>query len=163
MDHNGDKLSQEIVAMSVADDWETARAEWSLAEVFRAEQPQTCLCGHTPIIECCVIHNRLNDAIAIVGNVCIAKFGAIKSEALFRAVERITKDISKAVNVEMLNWARGRNWIGDWEELFYLNTMRRPKLTSKQRAKRVEINEQILMRFRATGQGGEGGDDGSRS
>jgi hypothetical protein len=65
------QLTTEIIARSVATTWDAAKLEWSLLEVYEAEEPETCLCGHFPIIELCVLSNRRNQAEATVGNCCV--------------------------------------------------------------------------------------------
>ena len=49
------KLIQEIIKLSVADIWEIAKCEWELIEIYFSDEPETCLCGHYPIIELCEI------------------------------------------------------------------------------------------------------------
>ena len=60
------KLITEILERSVAQTWDEARREWSLYEVYEADEPETCLCGHFPIIELCVLRNRRNGIQATV-------------------------------------------------------------------------------------------------
>ena len=49
------KLQKEILNLSKASEWESARKEWQLNTIWFAEtdDPETCLCGHNPILECC--------------------------------------------------------------------------------------------------------------
>jgi hypothetical protein len=54
------KLTTEIVRSSRANRWHDARLEWKLLEIFEAEEPDTCLCGHYPIIENCILRNKVN-------------------------------------------------------------------------------------------------------
>jgi len=61
------KLTTEIIRRSQADRWDAARLEWELLEVFEADEPDTCLCGHYPIIENCILRNRLNANQVLVG------------------------------------------------------------------------------------------------
>ncbi|MEV9638335.1 hypothetical protein ABZO35_28195, partial [Burkholderia pseudomallei] len=58
------KLTAEIIARSKAKTWDLAKTEWSLAEVYEAEEPETCLCGHFPIIEICTLKNRVTGQTA---------------------------------------------------------------------------------------------------
>jgi len=68
------RLIAEIIGHSEAATWDQAKMEWGLAEVYQAEEPETCLCGHFPIIELCVLRNKLNLAQVTVGNCCVKKF-----------------------------------------------------------------------------------------
>jgi hypothetical protein len=71
--HNGYALVREILARSVADNWFDAKQEWRLWRIlFSApDDPGTCLCGHFPIREHCVLTNHLNGNEVVVGNVCV--------------------------------------------------------------------------------------------
>jgi hypothetical protein len=138
------RLVEEIVALSVANTWHLAKSEWALAEVYLADQPGTCLCGHYPIIEHCVLCNRENGNTAVVGNVCVTRFLGLASEVIFAGLRRITHDCGKAMNQAAIEYAHSRGWINDWERDFYLDTSRKGKLSPKQRAKRVEINRRVL-------------------
>jgi len=138
------ELASKIIALSVADNWDEAKLEWSLVDVFKEDEPDTCLCGHFPIIENCVIENRLNGAKAIVGNVCVKKFLGLPSDEIFTAINRIAKDNERALNAAAINHAHTKGWINDWERKFYFDTMRKRTLTDKQLRKRIQINEKVL-------------------
>lgn len=142
------RLSTEIIALSQSKIWDEAKREWSLLEVYESEEPETCLCGHFPIIELCVLVNGRNQNQATVGNCCVKKFIGLPSDKIFQAVKRIRKDASKSLNAETIDYAHSRNWITDWERTFYLDVMRKRKLTAKQRAKKNEINEFVLNRMK---------------
>ena len=45
------KLAKEIIALSKASNWDQAKLEWSLESIYKEDEPDTCLCGHFPIIE----------------------------------------------------------------------------------------------------------------
>lgn len=140
------KLFKEITALSVARTWEEAKLEWDLKHVYREDVPQTCLCGHTPIIEICVLQNRLNGNFADVGNVCVTKFLGLASDLIFSGLKRISKDGNKALNEAAINYAFEQGWINEWEKTFCFNTMRKRKLSIKQAAKRAEINQLVLAK-----------------
>ena len=42
------KLAEQIIQLSVANTWDEAKLEWQLEEIYRQEEPDTCLCGHSP-------------------------------------------------------------------------------------------------------------------
>lgn len=142
--HNFWRLTEEIISLSVADTWNEARAEWALVNVFFSEDPCTCLCGHSPIKECCVLENHANGNEAIVGNVCVKKFLGLTTGPLFQALDRIKRDNTRALNATAVEFAFTKNWISNWERGFYLDTLRKRKLSPKQRAKRVQINDSVL-------------------
>lgn len=138
------ELASKIIDLSVADTWDEAKLEWSLVDFFKEEKPDTCLCGHFPIVENCVLTNRLNGNQAIVGNVCVKKFLGLPSDKIFLGINRIAQDNKRSLNAEAIDHAYRKGWITDWERKFYLNTMRKRKPSIKQRDKRIEINDKIL-------------------
>lgn len=138
------KLTQGIIELSDADTWDEAKLEWDLAEIYHQEEPDTCLCGHDPIKEVCILINRQNENSAIVGNVCVKKFLGLPSDQIFQAARRIGKDQTKALNAEAIQHAYSRNWIDKWKRDFYFDTMRRKKVSEKQVDKRIEINRLVL-------------------
>jgi hypothetical protein len=145
------RLTERIVARSVARTWDLAKREWDLAEVY-FEQGGTCLCGHHPITERCVLNNRLNGRVAIVGNCCVRRFLGLPSEPLFAGLRRVMKNKEAALTSEVIEYAHERGWIDDWQRAFYLDTRERRWISPKQRAKRVEINERVVARMTASGQ-----------
>ena len=144
--HGGFALGRRIVALSEATDWDRARLEWRIEDIYLQRKPETCLCGHFPINELCVLRNRNNKAI--VGNVCVKKFMKLSSDRMFAAIKRVSVDETKALNGEVIEHALAKGWINDWERDFYLNTWRKRKLSSRQLAKRREINRKVLARVR---------------
>jgi hypothetical protein len=140
------RLFKEVIALSVADNWEEAKLEWNLKQVYREDEPQTCLCGHTPIIEICVLQNRRNGNFADVGNVCVTKFLGLESDLIFSGLRRIAKDRDKALNEAATDYAFGQGWINEWEKNFCLDTMRKRELSAKQAIKRAEINRLVLAK-----------------
>lgn len=138
------RLATEIIARSVAKSWNEAKLEWSLREIYEAEEPETCLCGHFPIIELCVLGNKVNGQLATVGNCCVKKFIGLPSDKIFQAVKQVRKDGEKSLNAEAIEHAFQRGWINKWEKDFYFDIMRKRKLTANQRTKKVQINTKML-------------------
>lgn len=54
------KLTKEITKLSVSNVWDAAKLEWSLAQIYEADEPERCLCGQSPIIEICILQNKHN-------------------------------------------------------------------------------------------------------
>ena len=54
------KLTEEIIKLSQSKLWDVAKSEWTLYEIYEADKPERCLCGHFPIIEICNLKNKLN-------------------------------------------------------------------------------------------------------
>ena len=138
------QLTERLIALSVGGTWDEAKLEWSLEHVWREDEPDTCLCGHFPIIEICLLRNVRNRNTAIVGNCCVKKFTNLPSDLIFQAVKRIESDVERAINAETIDHAHEKGWINDWERRFYMDTWRKRKLSGAQHTKRVQINQKVL-------------------
>lgn len=148
------KLTTEIINRSQSNNWDAAKLEWLLQDVFESDDPDTCLCGHFPINEICILRNRLSGNQVIVGNRCVKKFIGLPSDKLFQAIKRIRKDLESSLNADAIQHALERGWINQWERDFYLDVMRKRILSPKQTAVKVRINEKVLRnmhRRRANG------------
>jgi hypothetical protein len=143
------QLISGITELSDSKVWDTAKLEWTLAEIIFAEEAETCVCGHYPILEVCVIANRINGNRARVGNVCVKKFLGLPSNKIFSAIAKVAKDDTKALNVEAIEFAHERGWIDDWSRDFYLNTWRKHAgLSDKQLYWRQRINQLVVAKTR---------------
>lgn len=94
--YNFQHLQSEILARSLATDWETAKKEWSLLSISEADEPETCLCSHFPIIELCTIANRITNIQVDVGNVCVKRFLGFRSDLIFASIKRIRSDLTRS-------------------------------------------------------------------
>src|SRR5258708_1076784 len=144
------KLAEAIVALSTSRTWDEAKLEWQLDEIYNQDEPDTCLCGHFPIVEICVLRNGRNGSRAEVGNLSVKKFLGLPSDRIFNAIARGAGDIKRALNAEAIDHAHRRGWINDWERGFYFDTMRKRLLSNKQMAKRVQINRLVLKQTSRT-------------
>lgn len=147
--HKGYALVREILARSVATTWPDAKQEWELSGVvFSApDDPGTCLCGHFPIRERCVLTNRETGAEVVVGNVCVKKFlDHLGAEGLVADFRKIMRNHEAALGAKAIDYAYRQGWINDWERDFGLNTCRKRRRTPspKERRKRAEINAKII-------------------
>jgi hypothetical protein len=149
--YNFQQLRDEILARSEASDWEIARKEWSLVNIYESEEPQTCLCGHFPIIEICVIANRLTKTTTEVGNRCVRRFLGLRSDLIFSAIKKIRKNIEKSLNVDAITFFRDRRLLNAWEYSFLQHTMRLRNLSPSQLSTRKRINEKVLVAIRQRG------------
>jgi hypothetical protein len=137
-------LSTEILKRSRAADWATARREWVLIDIYEADEDETCLCGHHPIREICVIKNTLTVAVTEVGNVCVKRFLGIRSDLIFTALRRIKKDATKSLNEDAIVFFHQARVINAWEYGFLQNTKKKWALTRPQMRTRIGINRRII-------------------
>jgi hypothetical protein len=148
---NFKELKRAILGMSSATDWDTAKKEWALVGIHEAEEPDTCLCGHFPIIEICEIYNRITKNRTEVGNVCVKKFLGIRSDLIFTALKRIRRDTTKSLNEDAAVFFKERGVLNDWEYRFVQDRMRTRLLSSAQMATRVKINTKVLEALKQRG------------
>jgi len=141
---NSKELIREIIIRSESKVWEQACLEWNLDGIHRAEIPETCLCGHSPIIEICTIVNSINGNTAEVGNICAKKFMGFPSDQIFTCIKKIAADGNKGLNLATIAFAHDKGWIGDWEKDFSVSTSKKRKLSQKQLYKREQINNKVL-------------------
>ena len=142
--YNFQKLKEAILSRSVAKDWDQAKSEWELSQIYIADQPESCLCGHTPIIEICVLINRLNGNHATVGNRCVNRFLGLRSDLIFSGIKLITTDINKSLNTESTAFFYDKGVITKWEYDFQANTHAKRNLSIRQMETRRKINIKVL-------------------
>jgi len=144
------KLVTALLALSQSQVWWQAKLEWEFVTVYKGKGKDSCLCGHTPIVELCKLRNRLNNNTAIVGNCCVKRFLNLQTDLIFDAVNRIEIDPIKSVNLRTLNQAISDAWITEWEYDFYKKILRKQsrKLSPKQASIKMEVNRKILRRIR---------------
>jgi len=144
-------LEHNIINLSVHNSWDAAVGEWDFTSAHFAQEPQTCLCGHSPILEICTITNHVTGVTAEVGNCCVNNFMGLDSKPVFESARRIRKDIESSISPEFASFAHDQGWINDWEHNFILSNYRKQKRTRslKQMAKRVQINGKILDRMQS--------------
>lgn len=140
------KLFAEIILLSCANDWDNAKLEWALHEVYIMEgkNSEGCLCGKFPIKEVCILLNKHNQKTAKVGNCCVKKFLNLPSNRIFQSVKRVRISDEKSLNEDALLYAYNKKWLNNWEYSFYMDTKNKRKLSPAQMMKRQEINQKIL-------------------
>lgn len=138
------KLTDEIISLSTSKYWESAKREWSFEFAYYSENLETCLCGHYPIKNICVIKNSTNAKSTEVGNCCINKFlGIDDGNKIFTSIKRLKEDITKSISAEVIDYLKEKKLLTDFEYKFYTDTFRKRKLSEKQ----LEIRERINQKF----------------
>lgn len=144
MDHNRERLAAHILPLSVAQDFEAARKEWSLFGVEVSPEWDHCPCGKE-IKELCYIRNRLNGHKTYVGNVCVNRFLGIETGNLFAGLKRIMADSHANPNEDLIVHAHQLGYIYEEEYKFLMDTRFKKKLSPKQLAWKEKINRRILQ------------------
>jgi hypothetical protein len=142
--HNFRRLRDAILGLSRAREWEVARKEWCLVRVSEAPEPETCPCGHFPIIEICTIANTVTSHHAEVGNCCVKRFLGVRSDLIFTGIKRIRKDAAKSLNADSIAFFNERGLFTAWEYRFLQDTMSKRQLSSAQMATRRALNAKVL-------------------
>ena len=139
------KLISEIIKLSESNFWDTARNEWNFEYAYSSEELQTCLCGHYPIKNICVIKNSKNKNVTEVGNCCVNKFlGIDEGNKIFISIKRLKEDNSRSMSFEVLDYMKEKNVITKFEYDFYTDTIRKRKLSEKQLNIRNRINQKLI-------------------
>ena len=149
--YNFQQLKAAVLKLSLATDWEVAKKEWRLVEISEADEPETCLCGHHPIIELCTISNATTTRSVDVGNVCVKRFLGFRSDLIFQSLKRIRQDPTKSIGPDATAFFFQRDVINNWEYNFQQNTMRKRNLTGKQLETRRIINAKVIASIRRRG------------
>lgn len=139
------QLMERIVEMSVADNFQQAKLEWILTRIYKKDDGE-CLCGHSPIINHCVLTNKLNGNETIVGSSCVQKFIGIPTDKLFASFTMIVKDRQAYLGLEFIEYLHEHGVINDWEYEFLKSTFRKKFewLSDKQKDKRIQINKKVI-------------------
>lgn len=139
------KLTEEILKLSNSEIWESAKEEWSFEYAYYSQKQQTCLCGHSPIRNICVIKNRENRNVTEVGNCCINKFLGIEDgNKIFISIKRLKEDLTKSMSSEVLDYLNSKKILSSFEYDFYTDIIRKRTLTHKQVEVKKRINKKLL-------------------
>lgn len=95
------RLDEAVVSASRANTFDEARHEWDVVEYWDASPggedagtgvPESCVCGHYPIVDCFKIRNRLTGAVLEpIGNVCVHRFSCPDMEETARDLKSISR------------------------------------------------------------------------
>ncbi|WP_290806575.1 hypothetical protein [Flavobacterium sp.] len=139
------KLTEEIISLSDSRTWDFAKLEWDFEFAYYSEELQTCLCGHFPIKNICVIRNKRNSNQTEVGNCCINKFLGIEDgNKIFTSIKKIKEDNSKSMSAVVIDYIYSKNGISEFEYNFYVDIHRKRNLSFKQLEIKKRINNKFL-------------------
>ena len=141
------QLKGEILQRSTSSVWDIAKREWRLASVYQVDDPETCLCGHSPINEICVLRNSTNGREAEVGNVCVQKFMGINSQKVFQSLKRVQKDPTKSLSMDVIALFSEQGILQDKDVKFYASIHRKRSISLAQMQWKEDINNRVLQRL----------------
>lgn len=143
--HNLERLKAHILPLSLAQDFDLARREWSLVAVELSDEWDSCPCGKD-IKEHCFIRNDITGNQTYVGNVCINRFIGIDTGTLFDGLRRLSKDPAANANAAVIEHAWKQGFLyGENEYSFLIQTMRKRTMSNAQLAWKAKINRRILQ------------------
>ena len=94
-------LKETVVELSIADNWEEAKMEWTKAELVKidADRKQSCLCGHKSLKKVFAITRNDGSGIELspIGSSCIEKF---ENEELTKSIKRAEKTYKLKKNLK---------------------------------------------------------------
>lgn len=139
------KLTEEILKLSDSSYWDSAKLEWNFEFAYYSEELQTCLCGHYPIKNICVLKNKKNSKITEVGNCCVNKFLGIEDgNRIFASIKRVKEDLTKSMSSEVLEYLNSKKVLSDFDYKFYSDTIRKRNLSEKQLEIKKRINRKLI-------------------
>lgn len=139
------KLTEEILKLSDSTYWDSAKLEWNFEYAYNSEELQTCLCGHYPIKNICVLKNKNNYRTTEVGNCCVNKFLGIKDgNRIFASIKRVKEDLTKSMSSEVLEYLNSKKVLSDYDYKFYSSTIRKQNLSEKQLEIKKRINQKLI-------------------
>lgn len=146
--HNLKHLQKAIFPLSQEQaDWDKTVLEWELVDIHQ-EDDGTCPCTHYPIVDRCLIHNRVTGNDIEVGNICVQRFGgtiAKDTKQSYAGLKRIKKDPWRSrASPELIRLALGQGIITQKDVDFYLDTIAKRSLIGRRQQWRVDINRRIV-------------------
>jgi len=139
------KLAEEIISLSESKQWDLAKNEWRFEFAYYAEELQSCLCGHYPIRNICVIKNEINLTITEVGNCCINKFlGIDAGNRIFSSIKKLQEDIKASMSAEVIDYLHQKGGMNDFDYKFYKSIFRKRNMSAKQWEIKANINRKFL-------------------
>lgn len=141
-------LTQRILQESVHNSYWLCKEEWFLHSVWFDEAGSTCVCGKTGIKKICILQNKFNKKMLLVGSCCTEKVLGIPTDNLLKRLKMISKDLTQALkklNHVTMFFRKGVISCSDYD--FYINThKKRPdSLSTRQLTWRVAINKKIIL------------------
>lgn len=123
---------------------EEIKDEWVFECIEKLDEPESCLCGHFPIINSCVMRNKHNGTYIRVGNVCVNKFFKQDFSYIFADIAKLERDITSSIHDKTRKYCLEKKFISPWENNFLSSRKGKRKASFKQEQKKRDINIKIL-------------------
>ena len=136
------KLIQRIMKISIATNWDDARKEWSIDQIYYDEDGDTCLCGHNPIKEVIIILNKINKKFTIIGNCCVNVVFNKDHTSIFNALRQ------NKINRKIIDHGLKQGWLNLKEYRFACDVWRCRILSKKQHDWFEKIRQRLVFRMK---------------
>lgn len=152
MSYYSSKFENEIVKLSVSDNYEEAILEWTPTHVEFSDSDHECICGKTDIHELCFIKNDINGIETIVGNECIKKFGYDGYDGFFQQLRSLRNNISGnyPIGLDLASQARIDGLVDKNTYVFLKSMHGKQKYSSAQKKWKRDIANKILFVYGIT-------------
>lgn len=142
------KLIPEILKLSKDADWEQAKLEWAVSNIYEDGSGDTqCICGKEKIFYCCDVVNVHTNEMATLGCICTDHLFGLHTAKVVAGLVKIKKDFEKAPNDHIIGFALAKKIINEWEAGFLSDMQRKRSLSIKQEFKIAQINEKIILKM----------------
>ena len=113
-------LRAELIAQSLAEDWEAAKLEWTLEGAVLEPHWSSCLCGHG-IKQKCYMRNTKTGAVNFVGSSCVKQFmrHLDAPSAMFQSIRRVRQAPERRLHRRLLSLAVDSGLITEEERTAY--------------------------------------------
>ena len=114
------ELRCELIAQSLAEDWEAAKLEWTLERAVLEPGWSSCLCGHG-IKQKCYLRNSKTGAVNFVGSSCVKQFmrHLDAPSAMFQSIRRVRQAPERRLHRRLLRLAVESGVISEEERAAY--------------------------------------------
>ncbi len=140
-----ERLVENILAHSKGKNWEIAKWERRVYEIYYSKVAMECLCWQKNIKNICVIQHKQTEKLCIIWNECIHHFLNKDYDYLFKDIKKLLKDGKQAVSEKTLNYIQSHG-IADkgtcW--MYGLYRRRRLEFSHPQMRIRTNVNKAFL-------------------
>jgi hypothetical protein len=140
------KLVNELVSRSFANNWDTARSEWKLTNVWQ-ENGGVCVCGKEDIIHHSELTNIITLKTLVVGSCCVRKVLDLRPDLVSTGLQKLKEGGN--MNEEAIYFAYDNKWITELERDFCLSVKSKRTFSEKQYDWIIKIEKKVLKEWDA--------------
>jgi hypothetical protein len=138
------KLVSELISRSFANDWDTAKSEWSLSNVWQ-QAGGVCVCGKEDIVHHSELTNIFTSQTLVVGSCCVKKVLDFRPDLVLTGLQKLKEGGN--MNEEAIYFAYNNKWITELERDFCLSVKRKRTFSEKQYNWLITIEKKVLKEW----------------